>query len=162
MHTKKQGLLWLLTLANTGLIIYLFFTYQAAPMPGLSDAPESSVPQLVGTWVGSNQTVSDLKGYKYWGEKTVYITEQKDRRFRGHFSYPDGTKNFFGVIYPDNLSFTWVASDSRGYNHGRILGTDQISACYVESWEQATAGCAELGRTGETAKPAPEPVRLTD
>ncbi|MCZ7594303.1 MAG: hypothetical protein M5U16_04815 [Hyphomicrobium sp.] len=104
------------------------------------------IPNLVGTWIGENRTVSDKKGYRVWGQKTIEITEQRDRRFRGHFSYPEGTKHFFGVIYPDNTSFTWVATDSKGYNHGRILGTDRIGACYVESGPEATAGCAELVR----------------
>ena len=109
-------------------------------------ADDAAIPNLVGKWVGENRTVSDKKGYKIWGEKTVEITEQQDRRFRGHFTYAEGTKNFFGVIYPDNVSFTWVASDSKGYNHGRILGPDTIAACYVESGADATAGCAELAR----------------
>jgi hypothetical protein len=109
-------------------------------------AEEAGIPNLVGTWVGENRTVSDKKGYQIWGEKTVEITEQQDRRFRGHFTYPAGTKKFFGVIYPDDTSFTWVAADSKGYNHGRILGPDRIAACYVESGEDATAGCAELTR----------------
>lgn len=109
-------------------------------------ADEVPIPNLVGTWVGENRTVSDKKGYRIWGEKTVIITEQQDRRFRGHFTYEAGTKSFFGVIYPDNVSFTWVAPDSKGYNHGRILGPDRIGACYVESGEEATAGCAELTR----------------
>lgn len=111
-----------------------------------ASAAADDIPNLVGTWVGENRTVSDKKGYKIWGEKTVEITEQQDRRFRGHFTYPAGTKKFFGIIYPDNTSFTWVASDSKGYNHGRILGPDRIAACYVESGEDATAGCAELTR----------------
>ena len=109
-------------------------------------AAEEAIPVLVGTWVGENRTVSDKKGYRVWGKKKLQITEQRDRRFRGHFSYPEGTKRFFGVIYPDNISFTWVASDSKGYNQGRILGVDRISACYFESGEDATAGCAELLR----------------
>lgn len=109
-------------------------------------AAEEAIPDLVGTWVGENRTVSDKRGYRVWGKKKIQITEQRDRRFRGYFSYPEGTKKFFGVIYPDNISFTWVASDSKGYNHGRILGVDRISACYFESGEDATAGCAELIR----------------
>lgn len=113
--------------------------------PALAGEP-NAIPNLVGTWIGENRTVSGKKGYRVWGQKTIEITEQQDRRFRGHFSYPDGTKHFFGVIYPDNTSFTWVASDSKGYNHGRILGADRIGACYVESGEEATAGCAELVR----------------
>lgn len=113
---------------------------------GALHAEEGKIPNLVGTWVGENRTVSDKKGFRIWGEKTVVITEQKDRRFRGHFTYVGGTKRFFGVIYPDDVSFTWVASDSKGYNHGRILGPDRIGACYIESGADGTAGCAELVR----------------
>ena len=109
-------------------------------------AAEEAIPNLVGTWIGENRTVSDKKGYRGWGQKKIEITEQRDRRFRGHFTYPEGRKRFFGVIYPDNISFTWVASDSKGYNQGRILGDDRISACYFESGEDATAGCAEMFR----------------
>lgn len=104
------------------------------------------IPNIVGSWRGENRTVSPQKGYRVWGEKTVVITDQQDRRFRGYFTYPQGTKHFFGVIYPDNTSFTWVAADSKGYNHGRILSGDLIAACYVESGPDATAGCAELAR----------------
>ncbi len=118
----------------------------ATSVGAAAEAVDAAVPNLVGTWVGENRTVSDKKGFHVWGEKTVVISEQQDRRFRGHFTYAGGTKHFFGVIYPDNISFTWVAADSKGYNHGRILAPDRIGACYVESGEDATAGCAELTR----------------
>jgi len=133
MMTKRLSALSLFLLSSLGSL--------CAPV-----AAEEAIPDLVGTWVGENRTVSDKKGYRVWGKKKIEITEQRDRRFRGHFSYPEGTKRFFGVIYPDNISFTWVASDSKGYNQGRILGVDRISACYFESGEDATAGCAELLR----------------
>ena len=121
-------------------------TAMAAVCLASHSAEPEPVPNLVGTWKGENRTVSPEKGFLVWGEKTVVITDQQDRRFRGHFTYPAGTKNFIGVIYPDNVSFTWVASDSKGYNHGRILSSDQIGACYVESGADATAGCAVLVR----------------
>ena len=111
-------------------------------------ASADDVPSMVGTWVGENRTISYKKGLRVW-KKTIHITEQVDRRFRGHFTYSAGTKKFFGVVYPDNVSFSWVASDSKGYNHGRILGNDSITACYVESGAEATAGCAELKRTSK-------------
>tara|TARA_R110002050_G_scaffold1244_4_gene8677 strand:+ start:113367 stop:113825 length:459 start_codon:yes stop_codon:yes gene_type:complete len=140
---KQKGIaispfiLWLLVLANTaGLGCYYYLNYMKA----------DEIPNIVGTWQGQNLTVSELKGYKTSDNKVVTITEQKDRRFRGTFNYSDGTKNFFGVIYPDNSSFTWVSSNSHGFNHGRILGKDKIAACYVETWEQATVGCATLER----------------
>ena len=104
-----------------------------------------NIPNLVGTWVGINKTVSEDRGYRSW-EKKVEILEQDERRFKGKFSYTDGTKNFFGVIHPDNTTITWVASNSRGYNMGKLLDQNKISACYVESGIDATAGCAELTR----------------
>ncbi len=110
-----------------------------------SAAHADDIPDLRGKWSGENHTISDKKGL-LTRKRIVEITEQIDRRFRSFFTYEDGRKDFFGVIYPDNVSFTWVASDSKGYNHGRILGPDRISACYVESFEEATAGCAELSR----------------
>ena len=113
--------------------------------PVLTNADDSKIPNLVGTWIGINKTISDSRGFRKW-EKKVEILEQKDRRFKGSFSYTDGTKNFFGIIHPDNKTITWVASNSRGYNMGKILEKNKISACYVESGIDATAGCAELNR----------------
>ena len=110
----------------------------------LSIASEN-IPNLVGTWIGINKTVSEDRGYRTW-EKKVEILEQDERRFKGKFSYTDGTKKFFGVIHPDNKTITWVATNSRGYNMGRLLDQNRISACYVESGIDATAGCAELTR----------------
>ena len=104
---------------------------------------EEVIPSLLGTWSGKNNTVSEKKGYKT-RDKTIQITEQKDRRFKGHFTYSGGRVDFFGVIYPDNKSITWVSPGSRGYNHGRILSKEKIAACFVESGIDATAGCATL------------------
>ena len=104
-----------------------------------------TIPNLVGEWNGKNNTYSELKGLKTW-EKTINITQQNDRRFKGNFTYSDGTKNFYGIIHPDNITITWVASNSRGYNLGKILEKNKISACYVESGIDATVGCSELTR----------------
>ena len=117
--------------------VFIFFN-------SISIASEN-IPNLVGTWVGINKTVSEDRGYRSW-EKKVEILEQDERRFKGKFSYTDGTKNFFGVIHPDNKTITWVATNSRGYNMGKLLDKNKISACYVESGIDATAGCAELTR----------------
>ena len=105
----------------------------------------NDIPNLVGTWIGINKTISEQRGYRSW-EKKVEILEQDERRFKGKFSYTDGTKKFFGVIHPDNKTITWVATDSRGYNMGKLLDQNKISACYIESGIDATAGCAELTR----------------
>ena len=136
----SQLLLWSLLIINSIAIACIYYSNRA------ENVDEQHIPNLIGTWSGENVTVSDEKGYKIWGEKVVHITEQTDRRFRGTFTYPDGTKNFSGVIYPDNISFTWVSTNSRGFNHGRILDENVIGACYVEAWEKATVGCATLTR----------------
>jgi len=107
-------------------------------------APQTDdVPNLVGTWAGENNTYSEQRGYASWA-KTVEIVEQNGRIFKGQFSFSGGTKHFFGVIYPDNTTLSWVAADSKGYNHGHIFGKDRISACYVETGADATVGCADL------------------
>ncbi|MFW5425912.1 MAG: hypothetical protein ACKE8G_00615 [Methylophagaceae bacterium] len=134
----SQTLLWVLVIVNS---IGLACIYYANNKP-----LDSDIPNLIGTWSGKNVTVSDSKGYKEWDNKTIEITEQKDRRFRGTLTYADGTKNFFGVIYPDNISFTWVSTNSHGFVHGRILDENTIGPCYVETWEQGTVGCAVLKR----------------
>jgi hypothetical protein len=69
--------------------------------------------------------------------------------FAGTSSTTRGKITFFGIIYPDNQTFTWVNPKSKGYNHGRIMGPDRIAACYVEAGEQATAGCSDLKRVSD-------------
>ena len=131
--------------SKSGKYFYLMLIFVMVLVIGALVYDSRRIPNLLGEWRGINQTVSDLKGFREW-EKTVYITEQKDRRFRGHFEYSEGRKDFFGIIHPDKRHFTWVASDSKGYNFGRIHRRNRISACYVEAWEEATAGCAVLER----------------
>lgn len=109
-------------------------------------AEDAAVPQLVGTWVGKTDTIGPQKGLRT-RDRTVHITEQTDRRFKGYFDYEDGHKDIYGVIFLDNVSFAWVTTTSKGYSHGRILGADHIASCYVESGDQATAGCSDLKRT---------------
>ena len=121
--------------------LFLFFSFV-----GVNPASANHhVPNIIGTWIGENKTISEQRGFRTW-EKKVEIIEQNGRRFKGTFSYTDGTKNFFGVIHPDNKTITWVASNSRGYNLGKILDKNRISACYIESGIDATAGCADLKR----------------
>ena len=124
-------------------MIYFFFCYMVISMDNAFSSDR--IPNIIGTWIGENKTLSEQRGFRTW-EKKVEIIDQKGRRFKGTFSYTDGTKNFFGVIHPDNTTVTWVASNSRGYNLGKLLTKDRLSACYVESGIDATAGCADLIR----------------
>ncbi len=127
----------------TKIIFFFFFAFVF--MNADKAFSSDDIPNIVGTWIGENKTISEQRGFRTW-EKKVEIIEQKGRRFKGTFSYTDGTKNFFGVIHPDNLTITWVASNSRGYNIGKLLTKNRLSACYVESGIDATAGCADLTR----------------
>ncbi len=121
----------------------------------LPTTPDPNIPNLIGTWDGNADTIGDIYGLRS-RRRTVHITEQTDRRFRGYFTYDEGKITFFGIIYPDNVTFTWVNPKSKGYNNGHIFAPDHISACYVEAGEQATAGCSDLKRIS-TTPPSPPP-----
>jgi hypothetical protein len=111
-------------------------------------ASAADVPNLVGTWSGKTDSIGDKFGLRT-RERTVHITEQTDRRFRGYFEYEAGRKDFFGIVFPDNVSFAWVSTTSKGEVHGRILAPDHIAACYIEPGPEATAGCSDLTRSSE-------------
>lgn len=106
------------------------------------------IPNMVGTWSGKNDTIGEKFGLRT-RERTVHITEQTDRRFRGYFDYDGGHKDIFGIVFPDNVSFAWTATTSKASVQGRILAPDHIAACYIEGGPEATAGCSDLKRTSE-------------
>ena len=111
---------------------------------------------MIGTWSGRNDTIGDVFGLRT-RPRTGEITEQTDRRFRGYFSYDGGRVDFFGIVYPDDASFTWVSPQSKGTVHGRILSPERIAACYAEAGAEATAGCSDLTRLSRTPKREPRP-----
>ncbi len=111
---------------------------------GAAEGP--AIPNLIGTWSGQNHTIGNVFGLRT-RLRTVEITEQTDRRFRGHFVYEGGRVDFFGIVFPDDVSFAWVSPSSKGTVQGRILGPDHIAACYVEGGAEATAGCSDLTRS---------------
>jgi hypothetical protein len=113
-------------------------------------ARAEDTPNFVGTWTGKTDSIGAVYGIRT-RDRTVHITEQTGRLFRGYFDYEAGHKDFFGVVYPDNQSFGWVTTTSKGQVQGRILAKDHIAACYLESGAEATAGCSDLTRTD--AKP---------
>jgi len=115
-------------------------------LAAVSGVQAGDIPSLVGTWSGKNDTIGDIFGLRT-RQRTVHITEQTDRRFRGYFTYEGGRKDFFGIVFPDDTSFAWVSPTSKGEVHGRILAADHIAACYVEGGDEATAGCSDLKRT---------------
>lgn len=138
---KWQGL-------TGAMLVAMPFAATAGDQDLLPVVPDPNIPNLIGTWDGNADTIGDIYGMRS-RRRTIHIFEQTDRRFRGYFTYDEGRRDFFGIIYPDNATFTWVNPRSRGYNHGHIFGPDRISACYVEAGEEATAGCSDLKRVSD-------------
>lgn len=113
-----------------------------APQPSFA---ADNGPSLVGTWSGHTDSIGDIHGLRT-RDRTVHITEQTDRRFRGYFVYEDGRRDFFGIVFPDNTSFAWTSTAAKAVTEGRILGDGHIAACYIEAGAEATAGCSDLTR----------------
>ena len=100
---------------------------------------------LTGIWKGINKSYSTEKGYRTW-KKKIRIFEQKERIFKGNFTYADGEKNFLGTIRKNNKNFYWVSPESKGYIHGEILNINTIEICYTEAYKGAAVGCSILKR----------------
>ncbi len=120
----------------------VFVAAVALSQPSLA---ADSGPNLVGTWSGHTDSIGDIYGLRT-RERTVHITEQTDRRFRGYFVYEGGRRDFFGIVFPDNTSFAWTSTAAKSVTEGRILGDDHMAACYIEAGTEATAGCSDLTR----------------
>ena len=100
---------------------------------------------LIGIWECINKSYSTEKGYRTW-KKKIRIFEQKERIFKGNFTYADGEKNFLGTIRKNNKNFYWVSPESKGYIHGEILNINTIEICYTEAYKGAAVGCSILKR----------------
>ena len=130
--------------AGRSTLVKLFLGLAAFALTS-SRAWAEDIPNFVGTWSGKTNSIGNVFGLRT-RDRTVHITEQSDRRFRGYFDYEAGHKDFFGIIFPDNQTFSWVTTTSKGIVQGRILAPDHIAACYLEPGEEATAGCSDLTR----------------
>ena len=61
------------------LFIYSFFSFT---LMNFSNALSSEkIPNIIGTWIGENKTISEQRGFRTW-EKKVEIKEQKGRRLK--------------------------------------------------------------------------------
>jgi hypothetical protein len=119
--------------------------------------PDPAIPSMIGTWTGRNDTIGDIYGLRS-RPRTVQITEQTDRRFRGYFTYEGGRVDFFGIVFPDNISFAWTSPQSKSTVQGRLMPGERFAACYIEAGAEATAGCSDLTRTSTTPVIAPRPA----
>ena len=145
LKPRPSGMFVLALTALTLTLLVASASAAATAATATAGTVHHEIPSLKGVWKGMNYTLSDLKGFKEW-EKTIHITEQKDRRFRGHFDYSEGRKNFFGIVFNDNRTMLWVSSTSKGLSPGRLLDEDTMDVCYVESGKEATVGCTLFKR----------------
>ena len=84
------------TIMNFALTALVLTCIAGCSSPAQTDA---NTPNLIGIWAGENKTYSDKKGYLTW-TKTIEITEQKGRLFKGHFTYlvPDRKTHLIFII----------------------------------------------------------------
>ena len=74
--------------------------------------------------------------------KKVEILEQKIEDLKEPFHIPMARKIFL-VLYSNNKTITWVASNSRGYNMGKLLDKNRMGLVML-NLNRYTAGCADL------------------
>jgi hypothetical protein len=115
----------------------------AFAITGFAAAAWAEAPDLRGVWKGKNDTVSVKEGYRH-REKSINITDQNGRRFKGTVDYSDGTNSFVGVLRGDNKSFIWADIGEDGHVFGNLLSPGVMEACYVNTGAAAVAGCAVM------------------
>ncbi len=117
--------------------------FGALALTGFSAAALAEAPDLRGLWKGQNDTVSVKEGYRH-RDKSINITDQEGRRFKGTVDYSDGTNSFVGVIRGDNKTLIWADIGEDGHVFGTLLNPGVMEACYVNTGAAAVAGCAIL------------------
>jgi len=120
---------------------------------GLAAAQEAgSLPDLRGTWKGTNEGVVLGGGTHYPGEAspsghrvvraefTMTIAGQEGRAFWGEVSSKDGTERIAGVIGHDGKSL--YLADVDGYTIGSLTEAGAIDICYLRSGKDlSVAAC---------------------
>jgi hypothetical protein len=128
----------------------------AASIAFAGTANAQDYPDLKGTWAGTVEVVSaQLDPASVLGEDAtavdfsevpveVVIQRQKGRRFVGTVSGKSWSKHFVGAF---DTADTIVWAEPNGHVSGRLLGSDTLDYCYLESkdFRQMTA-CAHLTR----------------
>ncbi|MBL6934761.1 MAG: hypothetical protein ISR48_05055 [Alphaproteobacteria bacterium] len=115
----------------------------ALALTGFAAPAWAEAPDLRGLWKGQNDTVSVKEGYRH-REKSINITDQNGRRFKGTVDYSDGTNSFVGVLRGDNKTLIWADIGEDGHVFGTLLNPGVMEACYVNTGAAAVAGCAIL------------------
>lgn len=109
-------------------------------------AQDASVPNIVGTWKGESDGLSQKAGW-ITGPVTLVISEQRGRSFRAAMTYPSEkggtqTDKLVGTLTPDGKNVLLAGDDSI---HIAVLQGTTLDACYLEPGDNdGVAVCARL------------------
>lgn len=116
---------------------------------GAADPPK--IPNMLGEWSGTSNTVTVLSGKPQLSEapSTFSVEGQDGRRFWGQ-SKSAGSSAPFAAIYSTSHLYAYGA-DTAGTYHFKSLGPDQFEACYMQPAApqngSIVAGCTVFTRS---------------
>jgi hypothetical protein len=121
-----------------------------APVPA---AAQGAIPDLVGTWTGTSESVVLPAGNAHHRDKgkgplmsavpfTMVIEKQEGRRFYGTFSSAKHKETVIAVI---GRNGTIYLIDDDGYSFGTLLAPNRMDLCYMkQSPAGRVASCTEM------------------
>ncbi len=138
-------------LAVMSFVVCCLLAYSPAP----AEESKQSIPNLLGTWVGTGQAQTPKSMHP--ASKEIRITEQKGRLFRGIMSWSVSAKpetghyvggketaraseKFLGVIAHDNKTIYLAEQGDTGVEYCRLIGPDTLETVYVESGAHPALG----------------------
>ena len=120
-----------------------------------SAAAQNAVPDLVGTWTGTSESIVLTAGNPHHPGKakgprlsnvpfTLVIEKQDGRRFYGTFSSAKQKETVIAVI---GRNGTIYMVDDDGYNFGTVLAPNRMELCYMkQSPRGRVASCTEMAK----------------
>lgn len=109
-------------------------------------AQDAAVPNIVGTWKGDSDGLSEKYGW-VTGPVTLVVSEQRGRSFRANITYPSEkggtqTESLVGTLTPDSKNVLLAGDDTI---HIAVLQGNTLDACYLEPGDNdGLAVCARL------------------
>lgn len=109
-------------------------------------AQDGGVPNIVGTWKGDSDGLSEKYGW-VTGPVTLVVSEQRGRSFRASMTYPaekggTQTETLVGTLTPDGKNVLLAGDDTI---HIAVLQGSTLDACYLEPGDNdGVAVCARL------------------
>lgn len=109
-------------------------------------AQDAAAPNIVGTWKGDSDGLSQKYGW-VTGPVTLVVSEQRGRSFKASMTYPaekggTQTEKLVGTLTPDGKNVLLAGDDTI---HIAVLQGTTLDACYLEPGDNdGVAVCARL------------------